>query len=188
MTDTFPLPLRRGAALGILAAGLLLLWSITVSPALELWDKAGSDSTGSGRLLATYQKSIRDEPQWAALLKTMQTGGDLYIDSADPDLAAAKLQQNIKRITEAAHGTIKSMQVLPAGKDQGLQRVGVRLSFTIPFERITEVLAEYDKERPYVFLDNLLMTAPSGNRDTGGAPPLLSVNCDFYSYLRPAIP
>jgi general secretion pathway protein M len=183
------LPVRRFAALGLLAIGVLLLWEMAISPVVDLWDRMGNDNASSSRLLAAYQKIIRDEPAWAALLEHMQEEpyADLFIDSDDPDLAAARLQQQIKQVTEASHGNIGSIQILPAGKDQALQHVGVRVNFTIPLKQIAHVFEAYDKDRPYVFVDNLLITAPEGMPNTG-TEPLLSVNCDLYSYVRPITP
>lgn len=188
MIATLSLPIRRFAALGLLMAVLLLLWESAVDPIVGLWISTGSADGSSVRLLQRYRQSIGDEPYWVSLQQKLQSGqyADLFVEATNRDLGAAKLQQDIKAVAEANGGNVNSIQVLPPAKQHAQQRLGVRINFTIPVERLASVLAKYDHARPYLYLDNLTITAPEGM--TNAKPVQLTVKCDFFSFMRPGTP
>lgn len=187
MMAPLSLPVRRFAALGIFLAALFLLKEIAINPALNYW-KETNGNNASIRLLQKNQKSVRDQPHWASLLQQMQTGqyADLFISADNPDLGAAKLQQDLKHLTETNGGSIKSIQALPPDQQHDPQYVSVRINFTVPVERLADILAKYAQARPYIFLDNLAVIAPDGSSDT--KPLQLMVKCDFSSFMRPVAP
>jgi hypothetical protein len=185
-----PAPARRLLALAILAAGILLVWTIVLGPVFDVWSNAAAATGRSARLLAAYRKTIDDAPRSTALLHDIETGpyAGFFIDASDPDLAGTKLQQTIKQLTEAATGEIRSIQVLPPGKDHGLSYVSVRTSFSISVMQLKELLEKYDEDRPTLFVDNLVITAPETIPTAEAKPVLLSVNCTLSAYLRPVAP
>jgi general secretion pathway protein M len=184
------LPVRRFAAVAILAVMALLVWEFVMDPIAGLWNEAANANARSAHLLAAYRKAVDDQPQWAALSEKMRQApyADAFTDTSDPDLAAGKLQQKAKQLTEAAQADIHSIQVLPASKDRDLQRAGVRISFSVPIAHLAEVLAKYDADRPYLYVDNLVITAPENSQSSAKTPPQVSVSCNLFSYLKPAVP
>ncbi|MGB9154824.1 MAG: type II secretion system protein GspM [Alphaproteobacteria bacterium] len=190
MIASLSLPVRRFAALSLLAIFLFLLWEIIVSPISGFWDKTGSDNARSVRLVDAYRKSIHDQPHWAALLQQMQEGkyANVFLEGGNTDLASAKLQENVKHLTEATGGVVSSIQVLPPIKQNDLQRLSVRVSFSIPVEHLADLLGKYDEARPYLFLDNLIVTAPEGDQNSGTKPVQLTVNGELSAYLNPVTP
>jgi hypothetical protein len=181
--------IQKTLAFGILGSVLLLIWQIAVDPVLDIWDNSGSGVTRQEQLLNTYRSAIDNDGQWTALLKKTQQApyNNIFLSESDPDLAAARLQQDVKSITEASHGEIRSIQVLPTGKDHGLARAGVRVAFSVPLVRMADLLKAYTAARPFLYADSLQISADNGGADAK-KPVLLRVTCKLYAYLKPAAP
>jgi hypothetical protein len=53
---------------------------------------------------------------------------------------------------------------------------------------LKELLEKYDEDHPTLFVNNLVITAPSVPPNSDTKPVLLSVSCTLYAYLRPVPP
>ena len=187
MMQEFSPPVRRFAALSFLAIALLLLWQIIVDPISDFWAKASGDHARSARLIEAYQRNIAEQPQWQELQQQMQQGkyANLFVEGGNIDLASAKLQEEIKRTTEKSGAQIHSIQVMPVAKQNGLQKLTVRVNFSVPVERLAGLLQKYDQAHPYLSVDNISIASPEGDLNGSAKPVHLIVNCDLSAYLSP---
>jgi general secretion pathway protein M len=82
-----------------------------------------------------------------------------FLPQAAPALAAADLQQRVKRLVEGAEGALLSIQALPVVEEGGMVRVAVRATLQGNVDALQKVLHSLESQVPLLFVDNLEVTA-----------------------------
>jgi general secretion pathway protein M len=188
MTRSLTPRASRALALGILAALLLLAFFGFVSPLLDTYRQASS-SAEQYRVALEHTRhagsdlaGLRAE---LARLKEHQASAVGFMQSSNSSLAAAELQNRIKSSVEAAHGELRSTQILPAREEGAFRRISIRGQIAVNTAALQRVFYDLESASPFLFLDNVEIRSRPARR-SGGAEddPILEVRFDLYGYLR----
>jgi general secretion pathway protein M len=178
----------RALALGILAALLLLVFLGFVSPLLDSYRQASSSveqyraALEHTRHAGSDLAGLRAE---LARLKERQASTVGFMQSSNPSLAAAELQNRIKSSVEAAHGELRSTQILPARDEGVFRRISIRGQIAVNTAALQRVFYDLESASPFLFLDNVeIRSRPARRSSAPEDDPILEVRFDLYGYLR----
>lgn len=191
MTIELSPPVRRLAAIGLLLAALLLVWSMVVAPLLAAYTAALDTVDSMKPVLEHRRMAVRDITVLSAELKQLKSRGGSaagLLDATNESIAAAQLQERLKSIVDRVSGDLKSTQVLRARDDGGFRRLTVRAGITVNIAGLQRVFYELETSIPYLFLDNIEVvrrTDGRGDKQTS-EDPALEVQFDLFGYMRKA--
>ena len=181
--------LSRALALTILAALLWLGYAAIARPLLDKYETARSSAE---ELRAALSRAGRISGEAARLqaeldrLKQRRASALGFLQSANESLAAAELQNRIKSSVEAAHGELRSTQILPAHDDGPFRQIAVRGQIAVSLAVLQRIFYDFESAPPFLFLDNVEIrvrnTRPTGDR--GAEDPVIEVRFDLSGYMR----
>jgi general secretion pathway protein M len=141
--------------------------------------------------LGRYRRIAATRPDLQAQIDAMEERGAArgnYLTGRTDALAAAELQNRVKKIIETNGGKLRSIQTVPGKADGGFQRVTIRVQLAAPIDSLHRIIYALEAEKPFLFLDNIDI----GNRRRGrrkkapdDADPALTVRFDLFGYLQP---
>lgn len=186
--------LSRTLALALLAALLAGLYSIA-EPLVGEYQAYGTTIDQSRQLLLRYKRIVNRrgalQEQAQELRRRLKDRGG-YLPGASDSLAAAQLQNRVKKIVRAAGGTIKSTQTLAPRDVKGLRQIDVRLQMSADIVALQKTIHALEADETYLFLDNLDIRRQRARRRRGrnrktaaAATSLLTVRLDISGYRRP---
>jgi general secretion pathway protein M len=191
--------MTRGSLASRLLAVLILivviagLWSLA---ALPLWrtyttnraliEEHRNNIERFGRIAATTQEL---EAALARLERRPEVRS-FTLEDQSPTLAAATLQERVKRLVESAGGRLTSTQVLESSPVGGFQKVGINVRMSVDVAAFQQVLHGLETGLPVMLVDEVIVLARRTRRRSrrkGPEPPsLLDVRFELSGYLRAA--
>lgn len=189
MTVTMTPLVSRLLALAILLGVAGVGYAGLVQPVLDDYRATRQSIDEMESAIARYRK-VGDElaSRRAALaaLTQQQAASSGFLQGTNDSLVAAQIQNRLKTIVEAAHGELKSTQVLPVQEEGRYRRVTIRGQMQLQLPAAQRVFYGIETATPLLFLDNLnIRTAvPERRRDRTTAPTSLDVRFDIYGYIR----
>jgi len=192
--NQLPPMVRRLVAVLILLGGIGVLYVALVQPLLDDYLGTREAIADTRSLLARYRGVAADLPQRQkelAGLRQRHATSEGFLQGSNDALVAAQIQSRIKALVEAAHGELKSTQVLPAQDEGKYRRLAIRAQMTLDIAAAQRVLYGVETASPFLFLDNVDMRAHmiDRRRERGGNPPSdnqLDVRIDVFGYMRAA--
>lgn len=188
MTAISPL-LSRILALALLVAVLAGVYG-AAEPLLAEYQAYGTSIDQSRELLQRYQRigNTRSPLQKQAeeLRRRLRARGG-YLPGASDSLAAAELQNRVKKIVRAAGGTIKSTQTLTPKDTRGLRQIDIRVQLSADIVALQKSVHALEADDTYLFLDNVDIRRQRSRRrrkSAATAPPLV-IRFDVHGYRRP---
>ena len=183
--------LSRILALALLAAVLTGLYG-AAEPLITEYQAFGTTIAQSRELLQRYQRigNTRSPLQEQAkeLRRRLKARGG-YLPGASDSLAAAQLQNRVKKIVLAAGGAIKSTQTLAPSDVKGLRQIDVRVQMSADIVALQKTIHALEADETYLFLDNVDIRRQRSrrrrNRKSSATVPPLTVRFDIYGYRRP---
>jgi len=176
-----------------LALGLVLLIAVLgVLPFVESVRATDEALEFDRQMIARLSRSTAHRGSYDAqidlLLARLNESG-LYIRADTEPLAAASVQEHLKRAVSLHGGELRSVQSLPSLQEDNLTRIGLRVVMTGPLSSMLLVLHELETGEPYLFVDNLQIKSTTRRRrradeQTGD---VLSIRFDVYGYLPPEV-
>lgn len=152
----------RALALGITAAGLLLVWIGAVQPLLDLYD-SGTDTLTQRRALAGRSEDVastlpalRREQQALAQVAPPPTA---TLEGASDAIAAASLQSMLETMSQKAGAHLTSAEALPAEQVGAYRRVALRVSVDAGWVTLIHLLRTIERATPRMFIDELQLHA-----------------------------
>lgn len=97
--------------------------------------------------------------QVIADLRADQSNAAQFLPGNAPPLAAAELQQRVKRTVEAAGGELLSAQVLPVVEEGGVLRISIGVGVQCGVSALQGILYTLETQQPLLFIDNLELSA-----------------------------
>jgi Type II secretion system (T2SS), protein M subtype b len=184
--------LRRIVAVGVLLA---LIFAIVLWVALPVWESYSDAEVSASELEMALRKLDSAGPNRAALeielrkLKSKRAAAPGLLTGPSDALASAELQHRLKTATEAARGTFRSAQALPARDEGPYRRVAVRAQMSVKLGELVRILHDLESSPPYLFIDQMsvrvLTPFQSGKSPPAeGQEPDLDVTFDIYGYVR----
>lgn len=143
--------------------------------------------------LGRYRRIAATRPDLEAQIDAMEDRGAArgnYLTGRTDALAAAELQNRVKKIIETNGGKLRSIQAVPGKADGAFQRVTIRVQLAAPIDSLYRTIYALEAEKPFLFLDNIDI----GNRRRGrrkktpdATDPALTVRFDLFGYLQPEV-
>lgn len=180
---------RRLAAIGLLVALVLAVYSFVVGPLLASYVGNRREVAQARAALAHFQAAGREIPdlqkQLDALHRQGATGAG-YLEGQNETLVAAALQERLKSAVVRTGGHLNSTQVLAGGDKNKPHRVAVRGQMQMSIAALQHVLYALESGSPYLFIDNLDVRPVVDVRGTGTSDgdALLDVHFDVYGYMQ----
>ncbi len=108
-----------------------------------------------------------------------------YLSGESPALAAAELEQHLKRVVAARDGQIVSTQVLTQTHQDGLDGVVIQVRLRSGLPGLVRIMHSLETGRPSFFIENLTVTARTVNalKAREGTEKELDVRFDLTGYL-----
>ena len=187
--------LSRSMAIALLVAVLAGVWSGVAAPVLDQRRVQKAEIEQTQRLIQGFEARREDTGALKRRLDALRTDpatAGAYFTARNQTLAAAKLQSRIKALTEAAGARLTSTQVLTEEGAKGRkesERITVRVTMVGSIEAVRGVFHTLESGRPFVFLDDVAITAqpirrrarlPNAGTESNG---LLTVRYSAYGFL-----
>ena len=192
MTSSLLPVLHRFLAVMILVGGAVLIWALAVQPVTDKFRTYREDTENAQTLIAGYSRIGNSRTQLEAHLTKLQrshSSRSRVLKGASVMLAAAQLQNQVKKIISANKGTMKSTQVIPGKKVGPFQKITVRVRMNADTESLYNIFYDLEASHNYRFLDNVEIRAQrakrAGRRKAArNAATVLDVRFDVYGYMR----
>jgi uncharacterized protein YfcZ (UPF0381/DUF406 family) len=183
----------RLLAVFLLIAPIGLAYSFVIEPLLEAHRAYGKSIARDHDLIERYGRigATREhlERHLAELRKRARSTGG-YLEAKSATLAAAQLQNRVKRIVSQNGGSIQSLQTLPPQNERDIERVTIRIQMTARIEQLQKIFHTFENWQTHVFVDdvNVRVQPPRRSRRRGQTPVvderLLSVRLNLYGFAR----
>ncbi len=185
----------RILALALAIALVGAVYSFAVEPVLDAHRGYAETIERSRGLVERYGRiaSTRQplERQLAELRKRAKSTSG-YLEAKSATLAAAQLQNRVKRIVTRNGGSIRSLQTLPAQNERDLERVSIRIQMTARIEQLQKIFHAFETGPTYLFLDDVNVRVQRSRRarrrrkdkETPADERLLSVRLNLYGFTR----
>ena len=189
MTEVPPI-IERMLALALLLGLVLLVAVFGVLPFAQSARLTDEALEYNREIIARLSRSAAHPGSYDAqidvLLARINESG-LYIRAATEPLAAAAVQEHLKRAVGLHGGELRSVQSLPSLAEENLTRIGLRVVMTGTLGPMIRVLHELETGEPYLFVDNLQIKSTKRRRRRTQEQPVgrLSIRFDVYGYLPP---
>lgn len=183
---TIPGGRRRGLAVGLLAISVLVLGMLVFLPlwaAHRHYDAALDDL---GQRLERYERLGEARPTLERKLEAVKGLGSrkLFLKATAPSLAAAEIQEQVRRIIEAGGARVTSVQVAQPREEGGYRQFGVSAQFSANAGALRRVLLGVDSSEPYLFVDTLSIRSqvPPNFKAPPGFEPEMYVQLDVVGF------
>jgi len=191
--------LRPGSLLSRTIAVLLLIlfglaaYQLVVVPVHAAYQETAREIEQSRELLRRYRALAAQREgleQQVAELEAAAGNSEAYLEGTSDALAAAALQDQVRRIIERAEGELRSTQILPATPAEGpggVRRTSLRLQLGIDIAGLETILYELEPGEPFLFVAQITVREQRGQRRRNEPEPetLLDVSLEVYGYWRP---
>lgn len=191
MTDVPPI-VGRILALALMLGVVLLVVVVGVLPFVERARMTDEALEHNREMIARLSRSVANrgsyDTQIEVLLARINESG-LYIRADTEPLAAAAVQEHLKRAVGLHGGELRSVQSLPSLIEDDLTRIGLRVVMTGALGSMIHVLYELESSEPFLFVDSLQIKSTTRRRRRTAEPPVetLSIRFDVYGYLPPEV-
>lgn len=189
--------MSRSLALALAIALAGAIYSLAFVPVLDAWRGHAESIERSRDLIARYGRIAAHRETYdkqLAMLRERSRSSGGYIEDKSATLAAARLQNRIKRIVTGNGGTIRSLQSLPPQKERDLERISVRVQMTARIGQLQKIFHAFESGATFLFLDDVNVRvqrarrARRGRRKRNQPPPpderLLTVRLNIYGFAR----
>ncbi len=149
--------IERMLALALLFGVLLLAAVFGVLPFAEKVRTTSEALEFNREMIARLSRSAAHPGSYDAqidLLLARINDSGLYIRADTEPLAAAAVQEHLKRAVGLYGGELRSVQSLPSLAEENLTRIGLRVVMTGTLGPMIRVLHELESGEPYLFVDN----------------------------------
>lgn len=153
------------AAIVILAAVIAVAVAGVGIPYVESSRELRGEIEELEHQLSRYRALNRQVPQLTQALKQAQARlqfGNRMLSGDSAALAAADLQDDLKRIVGERGGQVRSTQALPIKEESGFERIAVRLRMVAGIRELRSVLTEIVGNRPALVVDAVSIDTDRG--------------------------
>jgi len=183
---TLPGERRRAVALGLLGVVAIALSVALVAP---LWMAHRHYDTALDDLiqrLERYERLGEARPELEKKLEGVKALGSrkFFLKATAASLAAAEVQEQVRRIIESSGARVTSVQVAQPKEDAGFRQFGVSAQFSANVGALRRVLLAVDSAEPYLLVDTLSIRSqvPPNFKAPPGFEPEMYVQLDVVGY------
>lgn len=186
-----PSPRATGWPLVILLGTIVLIGFAVVMPVAEMFAEQGDDIAQARQDFVAYRAQIAARPSLASELESLDRQGLLknaLLPGNNAALAAAGMQDVVKRLIERHAGQVRSAQALETSASAGLEKVVVQFEVTVPLGSLKAVTYELETSTPYLFLDAVEIRPEIYAEDATATPRDVHVQWTVHGYRRAEMP
>lgn len=188
MAPTLDIPgsRRRTVAVGLLAAAVAV---VVVAAGVPLWlahqhyDTALEDL---GQRLERFERLSESRPALEQKLEGVKAQGSrrFFLKATASSLAAAEVQEQVRRIIETGGARVTSVQVAQPRDEGGFRQFGVSAQFSANIAALRRVLVAVDSSEPYLLVDTLTVRSqvPPNFKPPPGFEPEMYVQLDVAGF------
>lgn len=183
---------QRVSALA-LAVGLVgAVWLTGLEPVKARVSSTRAQIAANEELMERYAERMADsgiaEMRVAEITQSIQRSG-FYVRAETEPLAAAKVQENLRRIVAQSGGELKSVQSLQSEDVDGLVRIGLRVLLQGEYEALITIMHDLEAREPLMFMDNVKISAAARRQRsrTVDVDVTFSLVFDLYGFLEPNV-
>ena len=182
--------LNRTLALALLAAVVGAVMFYGILPTIRSYASLDAAIEQDKSVLARLQVDPQTERTLQSRLESLsskQANRGLYLSGESHALAAADLQDRLRRIVQELGAELTTVQILPPEEEEGLTRVAIRAVLTTHLSALYGVLYQLESDKPYKFIENVeaQVRRKRRSKDQEPAEETLTVRFDVYGFLRP---
>ncbi len=185
---------QRIAALGLLLLIFALVYLVVIAPVVGLYRDYDEDIAAEQERVSRYErvaaKAKNIERQLAQIDRQISGQERGFLKGKTRSLAAAEMQEHVKRVVEASGGRLNSIQILPGKEDEEDQRapVSLKVQMTGSTETVQKVFYDLESGLPRLFLDQVYVRGRAGYQFRPGRPQAdeLDIRFTLQGYL-PAV-
>jgi general secretion pathway protein M len=188
---SLPPVVGRLLAVLILLGAVALVYLAAAQPLIDDYQATRDQTEDMQTALERFQRVAAEVPARRAQLATLrqrQAASEGFLQGTNDALVAAQIQNRVKALTEAAHGELKSTQVLPVQDEGKYRRITIRVQLTLDLPAAQRLLYGVETASPLLFLDNLDMRSHIADRRRDRGPTsddaTLDLRFDVYGYVR----
>ncbi len=165
-------PVRRLAALAILALLILAAWQIIVGPVVtrlaDVHERIETERTLLGRLLAA-EKELAGAARPSQTVAT--TAPAVHLQGASEAIALAGLQANVTAVA-AGHGVRpQTTRMLMSIEREEMRFAGVHIEIAATIDVVQRILHTMETARPVLFVEQLTLEPVTALAMASGAEP-----------------
>lgn len=187
---------QRIAAVGLLVVLLGLFYLVLVSPVVALYREYREDIAAEEERVVRYErvaeKAEQIKRQLAQIDRQISGQERGYLKGKTRSLAAAEMQEHVKRVVESNGGRLNSIQILPGKQDQEDQSapVSLKVQMTGSTETVQKVFYHLESGLPRLFLDQVYLRGRAGYQFRAGRPQAdeLDIRFTLQGYLPATTP
>jgi general secretion pathway protein M len=166
---TLPVGTRgRIVAVCLVLIPLILVFNFGIKPMYKAYIATGDDILAAQSDISRYRRIIGELPALKAAMAQFdreQPLAPFLLAGSNPALAAAGLQRRLQEIAGKSDIRIVSVRVQPPVPDGPLERISVQARLSADTAGLRDILYELEANRPYVFVDDLTITARPRRRN-----------------------
>jgi general secretion pathway protein M len=182
----------RALAILLLLAAVGVIYLGALQPIIGDYQATGEAIADDGAALERFGRvaaELSRRRAELAALRRRQAASEGFLQGSNEALVAAQIQNRLKALVEAAHGELKSTQVLPVQEEGKHRRITLRAQMTLDTAAMQRVVYGLETASPLLFLDNLDLRVHIGadrHRERLNPDAPLDVRFDVYGYMRGA--
>jgi general secretion pathway protein M len=188
ITDLIPAR-SRVLAIGLLVVALALCYLVLVHPIVAAYRETARTIAELEANLVRYQQIGRQlslhEADLARFQRAQPSGG-YFLRSGTDALAAAELQDRVKRLVDSSGGELVSTRDLPVSQHGRFSSVGIQVQMSGSVGTVLLVLYALESGRPLVIVDNVNLRAIAESRFRRTEPEVnrLSASFDVSGFIQ----
>lgn len=182
-------PRSKLLAIAILLILIAALWLLAIAPLINWFADRQDAMDRDARLLAGYDRVARDRPQVEKELQSLklaQSSIPGLVTGNTPELAAAMMQSEIKRVIDGNSGDLRSVQTLSASRNGDFEKVTMHYELSATLTAVSAILYQLETHIPYLFVENVdiraLEALPANPKASDGVEQKLTVRWNVYGY------
>jgi general secretion pathway protein M len=161
-------------AIGVTAAVAVLLWAAILNPLLT-WHAEQAETLRMRSVLAERMASTAALlPELRQQLETGAAGNRASVVAvlagATDALAGANLQEQVQKMAALAGASLASIETLPAEQAGAWRRIGLRVSLTVSWQVLIQLLESVNRATPAMLIDDLRVHASTSTSRPAGLP------------------
>ena len=179
-------PMRRMAAVGLLAAVLAVLMFGVAMPIVQRFEELAQSMEDQYRQLEEFTAAAAQETSVRTLEQRRQAEFTLgeFLPGQSELVVQANLQTTLTGIAQASGVRIRSARKLPDRERGPFKLTGVGINLTTDIESLQKLLYAIETARPYLLVEAADVSPLGGVSPAPGGPPLLEVRLDIFAALH----
>jgi type II secretory pathway component PulM len=181
MTERISKPVRQLAAIALLMAACVGLWSFVWTPVFGTLQQQDASIAEKREVLGRLL-SAEDLAGEASALeqksKSLNTGKLTLRGDSDP-LRIAELQTALTKIATDHGLRLRSTRALPGREAKGVRLVGIQAQFQATLEQLQKVLLALEDSEPILVIEALRVAGTTSTADAKSETPL-DINIDVF--------